>query len=216
MKPMLDALFEVLARNAGNVLTEELRSGILFFMAEHSERSRPAAVQYPKVTPAPMAFRDMVFWRESIESVIEEIKPLHLAHWQETEKYRAGLPFNPDYQAFIAAEQAGRYVLFTVRDAGGRLVGNCALYLNWSTHTGTLVAKEDTLFLLPDARKGGVAKEFVEYIENALSDAGVREVRLTVKTVNKVGMLMQRWGYAHVANELVKVLGGGNEKRTTD
>ena len=118
---------------------------------------------------------------------------------------RHGLPFDPDYPAFIRYEQAGRYVLLTLR-MGGRLLGNCAMYLDKSTHTQTIIATEDTLYLLPEARKGRAARQFVAYVERAMRQLGAREIHITVKTVNKAGRFFRMLGYRHIENGLMKIL----------
>lgn len=145
------------------------------------------------------------FSRERIEDIVDEIKPLHRAHWEETERHRHGLPFKPDYATFIRYERAGRYVLFTLRSEG-ELSGNCAMYLDKSAHTQTIIATEDTLYLLPSARKGRVARCFVAYVENALRQLGAKEINITVKTVNQAGRFFRLLGYRHVENGLTKIL----------
>jgi GNAT superfamily N-acetyltransferase len=155
----------------------------------------------------PRIHEDTVFARERMEDVVEEMKLLHQAHWDETETHRHGLTLNPDYEIFIRYERAGRYVLFTLRN-DGRLQGNCALYLDKSTHTQTLLATEDTLYLLPEARKRRAATRFIEYCENALKSLGVKEINVSVKTVNKAGRFFSMLGYRHVENGLSKILEG--------
>lgn len=148
---------------------------------------------------------EFTFAVERIEDIEDEIKPLHLEHWNETEEHRHGLPFDPDYQTFIRYERAGRYALFTLRKEG-RLLGNCAMYLDRSAHTQTTIATEDTLYLLPEARKGRTAMRFVAYVETALRQLGAKEICITVKTVNKAGRFFLMLGYRHVENGLTKIL----------
>ena len=194
-------LFAILKSNMGLPLTPELAAGICL-----------AADRIPTLIPLDAIGKiqskdcqDFTFSVESIEAIVDEIKPLHRAHWDETEIYRHGLPFNPDYGTFIRYERAGRYILFTVRSAG-KLSGNCAMYLDKSAHTQTLIATEDTLYLLPEARKGRVAKRLVGYVENALQVLGVSEINISVKTVNKAERFLRLLGYRHVENGLTKVL----------
>jgi GNAT superfamily N-acetyltransferase len=194
-------LFAILKANMGLPLTPELAAGICL-----------AADRIPALIPldaiGKIQSKDcqgFTFSVESIEAIADEIKPLHRAHWDETEIYRHGLPFNPDYGTFIRYERAGRYILFTVRSAG-KLSGNCAMYLDKSAHTQTLIATEDTLYLLPEARKGRVAKRLVGYVENALQVLGVSEINISVKTVNKAERFFRLLGYRHVENGLTKVL----------
>jgi GNAT superfamily N-acetyltransferase len=155
----------------------------------------------------PMIHEDIVFARERMEDIVGEMKLLHQAHWNETEAHRHGLALNPHYDIFIRYERAGRYVLFTLRN-DGQLQGNCALYLDKSTHTQTLIATEDTLYLLPQARKRRAARQFIEYCENALKSLGVKEINVSVKTVNKAGRFFRMLGYRHVENGLSKILEG--------
>lgn len=167
---------------------------------------------FPDYAPDPARFpveqyNGLTFQVERMRDLKDEIKPLHWAHWQETEKYRHGQPFNPNYAAFIAYERAGHYVLFTVRDADKRLVGNCAVYVFRSNHTQELEATEDTMFLLKEVRKGrqlGVA--FFQYCERMLLALGVVEIKFSVKTTNAVWRLWRRLGYEVVAYELSKQL----------
>jgi hypothetical protein len=103
----------------------------------------------------------------------------------------------------------GRFMVFTVRK-DQELVGNCMVYLSQSTHTRRWIAEEDTLFIVKDHRKGRVGIKLVQYGERVLASLGVTEVRVTVKTVNRVGSLLQALGYQHTANQLIKVLEGQN------
>ena len=142
---------------------------------------------------------------ERIADVLEEIKPLHIAHWEETEGYRHTLKLNADYESFVAHERNGRYILFTVRKED-RLVGNCAMYLNISTHTKTLIATEDTLFFLKEIRGGFSSLRFQKYIERVLRALGVKEVRVSVKTINKANVLLERMGFSAVAVQYSKII----------
>lgn len=154
---------------------------------------------------APARLDDCVFARELMEDIEDEMKPLHLAHWNETEEHRHNIAMNIDYSTFIRYERAGRFVLFTLR-IDGKLMGNCAMYLDLSAHTQTLIATEDTFYFLPEARGGTRAKRFIRYCENALRQIGVKEINVTVKTVNKAGRFFQMNGYRHVENGLTKIL----------
>jgi GNAT superfamily N-acetyltransferase len=142
---------------------------------------------------------------ERFERILRELHPLHVAHWHETEKHRAGLPFDPDYQAVIADEREGRVLQFTARDAEWRLVGNLRMYLGTSRHSGTLFATEDTLYVAPEARGGMLGLRLMRYAEKCLRVIGVREISANSKLVNKADVLMRRMGYTAVATEFTKV-----------
>jgi len=198
---MSNHLINILKANIGRPLTPDLAADIYMLFG-----------QLPTVVPAsaiekiqPRECDDFTFAVERMEQIMPEMRPLHLAHWQETEAHRHGLPFQPDYATFIRYERAGRFMLFTLR-CEGRLLGNCSMYLSPSAHTQTLIATEDTLFLLPEARKGRMAGKFIAYCEDALKSLGIREINVSVKTVNKAGRFFRMLGYKHVENGLNKIL----------
>lgn len=194
-------LIAVLQNNMGKPMTPDLASFIC-----------KIADEFPLVMPRemidkvlPAKYGDFVFATEKIEEIIDEIKVLHQEHWKETEVHRHNLELKADYKYFIASEKAGGYVLFTIRKHG-KLVGNCAMYLVHSKHTENLEATEDTLYLLPEARVGLVAKSFIKYWENALKQLGVKEINVSVKCMNKAGRFFRILGYRHTSDGLSKML----------
>lgn len=207
---MNERLIAILRSSLGVRLTPELAADIL-----------TAAEQVQPLVPLSEIKRieseidgEFIFSIEMIEDITDEIKPLHRAHWDETEAHRHGLPFDPDYETFYRYERAGRYILFTLRKEG-QLLGNCAMYLNNSAHTKTLFATEDTLFLLPEARKGRTAMHFVDYVENSLQKLGVSEIDITVKMVNKAARFFMSMGYKQVEIGFNKIIGGKDVQKST-
>jgi len=194
-------LISLLKANVGSTLTSDLAADICVA----ANRMETLAQLRDIAQIKPRYNGHLVFAVERIENITEEIKHLHRAHWNETEGHRHRLPLQPDYETFIRYERAGRYLLFTIRSEG-KLLGNCAMYLDKSAHTQTLIATEDTLYLLPEARRGTIAKRFVRYVENAMKLLGVREINITVKTVNKAARFFRLLGYRHVENGLTKIL----------
>lgn len=190
---------DALQRNLGNTLTPELVAGLL--MAAEEQKTPIDVKSIPSV-----GHWDYVFAVERIEDVLRELVPLHQQHWNETEGHRHSIPLDVDYEYMINAERSGRFMLFTVRAPNGELVGNCMMYLTRSTHTKKWVAEEDTIFIREDHRKGRLGIKLVQYVEDVLRGFGITEIRVTVKTVNRVGAMLQRLGYDHTGNQLVKVL----------
>lgn len=151
-------------------------------------------------------YKGLVFQVERIRDIVDEIHPLHEAHFAETEKHLEGFELKPNYDFFIATERDGGLIQFTCRDIeSGRLVGNIRMYINKSLHTDSLIATEDTYFVLPDFRKGFSALRFWQFAEDCLKSIGVREIHTDSKVVNQVHRLNEYLGYKHVANAYVKV-----------
>ena len=201
------ALADALWRNQGQTLTPELIFGILQ-AATFKPDNAVANAQFEK-----REYKGFVFAVERIRDVVDEIRPLHQAHWEESESFRHGLPLKPNYGTWLADEQEGRFVLFTIRQDGA-LKGYCQVYLTVSNHTGTNICNEDALYLHPDARKGFTCSQFAKYAEWVVRQLGVREVRLSVKVTNDVWKLWERIGYQRTGHELVKILENEDETKT--
>lgn len=198
---MNEQLVTLLQGNLYQPLTTELASKIY----ELSRRVQVLVPQAQIEAIEPEQCGEFTFAREWLRDILAEIHPIHEAHWQETEAHRHGLTLKPDYDRLMLHENAGRYIIFTLRK-DGRLLGNFSVYVAQSIHTQTLLSTEDTLFLLPEARKGRTAARFIAYGERGLKQLGVKEINVSVKLVNKAGRYFQIIGYRHVANGLTKVL----------
>jgi GNAT superfamily N-acetyltransferase len=195
----LDSLVEALQRNYGNTLTPELALGLLNALQQKDLSSQINLEEIPSEE-----YQGFTIKAEYMGEILDELKPLHAEHWKETEKYRHGLQLNPDYGYMIDREQQGRFMLFTVRQ-DELLVGNCMMYLSKSTHTQKWVAEEDTIFILPEYRKGRLGVRLIRYVDDVLRNMGISEIRVTTKTVNSTENLMKRLGYTHTGNQLTKV-----------
>jgi len=145
---------------------------------------------------------------ESINNIKDEIRAVHQEHWDETEVLYLERPMDPDYDLFCAKEAERQFVLFTVRDPDGRLIGNLGYFLGLSTHhTGMLQAKEDFFFVTKEYRKTGVASELLQYAEKHLIELGVKLIGMSDKSPcggKSLEPFLTREGYKKVAIAYVK------------
>jgi GNAT superfamily N-acetyltransferase len=144
----------------------------------------------------------LTFAIEKLIDVWPELVEIHLKHWDETEAYRHGQPFDPRLERYREYEQICWYVLYTARD-GEKLVGNLGVYYAPSMHTQQLIATEDTLFLLPEYRKGRNAIEFIKFVEAECWRRGAVEIIVTAKD-DKVGRLLAHLDFQPVAMQYSK------------
>jgi len=200
----MNYLAGILWRNQGQVLTPELILGLL----QGATMPPPAFIPVEQFESEQCG--SYVFAVERFEPAISELHPLHEAHWEETEKHRHGIPLDYDYAAMVKRDQAGQYLLFTIRK-DGELVGHCGQIIGVSSHTKTLFADEDALFLRADCRGGRTSLKFIRYMESCLVQIGVKEIRVSAKMVNSADKLLMKCGFAPVATLLVKLVGGQNE-----
>lgn len=199
---MIDAakLRLALAQSLGKVLTPEVAVAIEMMAREIDDNSHDPDKFGQK------EYKGFIFKVERLRDILEEIHPLHEAHFQETEKHRLGFGLEMNYDYLCNAEKRGEVIQFTCRDAAtNKLVGNIRMFVGKSLHTGTLYATEDTYFVLPEYRLGFAALRFWQFMEDCMKAIGVREVRTDSKVLNKVHRLNEYCGYQHVANKYVKV-----------
>jgi GNAT superfamily N-acetyltransferase len=138
------------------------------------------------------------------DAIFEQLRHLHLSHWNETESYRRSV-FAPRYDLLRKYWIDGIAWGWGAFD-GKRLVGHATVYVTTSVHTGELTATEDALYVLPEYRKGVGA----DLVRRALSDlrvAGVAELWCTTKPATRVGAMLERLGMKHVANTYLIRLG---------
>lgn len=198
----MQVLAIALAKHIGKELTVEAARQIVRDVRSIEE------TQWSPIDPSRFGERrcgSLVLRAERLADVLPELDVLHRSHFAETEKHRHGLPLAPDIEAGLEEERRGTLVQFTARHEG-RLVGNLRMYLRTSRHTGTRFASEDTLYLLPEFRKGRAAVRMLEFMEDSMRELGVLELRASTKMVNKTDKLLEFLGWTPVATELVKFL----------
>lgn len=133
---------------------------------------------------------------ERLHRVLEEIRPLHLAHWAERCALRQeSTAPHFDYPKAIETETRGGVLLCTVRHDGD-LVGSVMAYLYRSMHDRELHCVEDSMYVRPEHRSGRVGYLLFDYFEDAMIELGVDEARFETDAENSVNKLLARRGYA--------------------
>lgn len=200
--PLIPILFPTLRKYLDTTLTPEIASKIA---GEILALCYPGPVDTSAIEPKQVG--SFVIECARLADTVEQLRGIHEQHWRETEEYRHSIEFNPDYQRGIDLEIQGRYLLIVARRREtGEIVGNYGLYLSRSMHTQTMMATEDTLFLIKECRRGRLGIELIRYAENALRQLGVEELNVSVKLVNSVGPMIERMGYEPVATQYTKIL----------
>jgi hypothetical protein len=194
---MRKRLIESLSRHAGATLTAEVARSVLdelFPLAAHA----PAAFGWQD-------YKGYRFQAERFGEVLPELHPLHEQHYQETDKHRAGLALNPDYDSLIERERNGGLIQFTARTEAGELVANMRVIIGRSSHTQTLFCEEDTFYVVPAHRGGFMAVRLWQFVENAVRSIGVREIRFNSRLANRADQMARYLKYTPVAMQFVKI-----------
>ena len=138
----------------------------------------------------------LTFQVEPLAPMLEDCQALVRLHWEGTKTFRRHRPFNPDWDRYVAYNDAKMLHLVTARDAG-RLVGYFGWYVTPSMHSRELMATEDTFYLHPDYRGGRNALRFFRFALTYLRSLGVVEVLSSCETDNDTGIhrLLQYLGF---------------------
>lgn len=141
-----------------------------------------------------------------------EVDVLAQQHWLETEEYRHGQRYNPDWKRYFSGAQGGWYFMCTARpwdscEVKTPMVGYAGMWAMPSMHTQQTIASEDTFFLLPEYRKGWNAIRFLKFIESECLRRGAVEISWTDKKGK--GALLKRLGYSVVATQWSRQVNSG-------
>jgi GNAT superfamily N-acetyltransferase len=140
------------------------------------------------------------------ESVLEntpELLPLYAQHYTEMQERLAKqgieIPdFNPRLDAYFKAAVDGYFLNFVARTEQGEPVGYCNVYLTNDMHNGDLIAKEDTVFVRQDHRKG-LGKKIVQFGLEELRKRGVTRLIVQATTDPRIVHLWKRMGFKEAA-----------------
>lgn len=132
--------------------------------------------------------------RESIRTVLEEIKPLLRAHWVEIAHYK-DIPLLPQWAGYQRAEQEDKLRIYTVRNPD--LIGYAVYAVAPAIHySSTLIAVQDVLYLAPEHRHGRVGWRLIEFADTELRAEGVQVVVQHQKIAHPtLGKILERMGY---------------------
>jgi len=148
------------------------------------------------------AYGDYIIQQEDGKRNYPEFEPLYRAHYAEMCERLAGdgidmPPYNPRLDRYFEANEGGWLLHYTVR-LNEEAVGYSNIWLTQDAHNQQLIAKEDTIYVRPDHRKG-VGKALVRTILGDLKGRGVKRVLISPVTDLRVGKIWQRMGFKPVA-----------------
>lgn len=143
---------------------------------------------------------------EKFSAVWPELCPLTILHWSEIHPGREK-DYRPNVKQYEHFNDIGFLHVFTARHCG-ELVGQAVIYVTESMHTQEKMAREDTLYFLPEFRRGRNAIDFLKFIEKTLSSMGVKEIYATAP--EKAGRVLTFLGYDKTMNVYQKFTGAAD------
>ena len=144
------------------------------------------------------------FAQEFLDDVVDEIKPLLTAHWEEIAVRQSQIKLNPDWERYKALEGCAALRIFTARDAGqlvGYFVAIVCAGLHYKDH---IFATNDVLFLRQSHRKGLTGLKLLKFAETCLKADGVSVLQINTKTHQPFDVLLERLGFTCIERNYSK------------
>lgn len=136
----------------------------------------------------------MKFALESYDQMINEIKPLIEAHYDEIAKYK-DIPLDPDWDLYRKLEEVGILKAFSCRATDDNsLIGYAIYFVKPHIHyRSMLLAQQDILFIKKEFRGRGIA--FILWCDEQLKAMGCTVSMHHVKAEHNFGRMLERIGY---------------------
>lgn len=139
---------------------------------------------------------------ETYDQVVDDIRPLLKAHWQELATYH-DVPLDPDFEAYKTVDRAGSLRIFTVRSEDNALVGYAIYFVRMHHHYKTTKwAISDIVLVAPEHRNVGLGHGLYDFLEDQLRAEGVQVIYTMAKLKHpELSMLLELRG--HERNEVI-------------
>ena len=132
---------------------------------------------------------------ESFSDVINEIKPLLHAHFDEIATNKELKPLDPDYDRYEALEDLNMLRIMTVRFSG-TLIGYFVVFLIPHIHyQQTNMAMNDILYLAPEYRGGTVGYRLIKKSIEDLKEMDVDILTIHMKVDYPFRELLTKFGF---------------------
>ncbi len=144
---------------------------------------------------------------ENARETCDEMLPLYTQHYGEMRSrlHNDGVEipaFKPRLESYFKAADAGYFLHYVVRIATGKAVGYCNMYLTNDMHNGDLIAKEDTVYIVPEHRNG-IGRKLVLAVREDMRARGVKRIFIQPVTDLRVGKIWERLGFKPIAQVMV-------------
>lgn len=150
-------------------------------------------------------------WEEKLtDALIEEVRPLLEAHYQEIAWRQDAIPLDIDVERYKALWADGHVLVIAAREKDLTLVGYNVYFINHHLHyKSTVYAMNDVLYVKPSARGAAIALKMLRVAEDILSRRYERLVMgLHIKEDHDWGVIARRARYKKIEATWFKLVGG--------
>lgn len=144
------------------------------------------------------------FRKEYLPGVIERIKEMLAKNHEETGVY--DMPFNPDYDRYLALAKHGDLAFFTVRKSEHHdLVGFALFFLDTEIQQQDVQSARQSLNFIRKEHRG-VGYAFMKFCDDMLKKQGVNSVWRQSTAKLDIGKVYERMGYELVEKSYLRRL----------
>lgn len=150
----------------------------------------------------------IVFARELLCEVVQEVQPLLDAHYLELAKHQDRVKLDVRWEHYAALEAAGSFLVFTARE-DGILIGYSAFFSSPHPHyAGLRLVSNDVLFLDKAHRVGRTGIRLIKFCEEQVAALYPGDTCLTwhAKEQTPLAGMLHRIGYGTQDIVLSKLL----------
>jgi GNAT superfamily N-acetyltransferase len=134
-----------------------------------------------------------LFHVESLTESLDGIKPILAKNHEETGVY--DLPFNPDYDRYLALDAAGLIRYFTARDRAGELAGFAIFFLDTEIYQKDVRSATQSINYVCAGHRG-VGFAFMRFCDDILKKQGVNSVWRQASAKYDISKVYERMGYS--------------------
>jgi GNAT superfamily N-acetyltransferase len=145
--------------------------------------------------------------QESFRDTLPELLPVLPLHYQELALNQDKVPLDPQYDIYLAREDAGELMFMVVRENGdliGYFIGFVAPGLHYRT---CLTLITDIFYVHPDHRGGRVGFSLFKAVEDEAKNRGVDRMFVGSKVHLDASWLFEKLGYEKVETYYCSWLG---------
>lgn len=141
-----------------------------------------------------------------LSDILEQIKPLLEAHYQEVAFSKDRIRFNPDYDKYLKLDEMGMLHCVCAFN-GDSPVGYFFSFIQPNLHyQDHIYAANDVLYLDPSCRGRGVAESMFSFAEADLKKKGVSVITIHMKTHVPFDKLCEKLGYTYIERIYAKYI----------
>jgi hypothetical protein len=150
----------------------------------------------------------MIFNKECLANVQEELEPLLKEHYKEVAMYTDRIDLNVDWDKYYMLESIGALVIYTMREDEGKLVGYNVFFVNNHLHYNDhKYAVNDVVYIDPAYRHNQNTLDLFIRAEDDLRDSGVSVMTYHMKVYKTFECLMGVLEYDHAEHVYTKFIG---------